>query len=270
MHPAPPYTHLQAHQLHFTSELGQLPITTTYLTGSLSTCLGWVYGNDAPINNHKNRKHLRNVIQQIISNFTRLLIKTTQQHRTASAYTTDTSITPYGPPREQQPPTYTPPDTGYVLYTDAALPGQNPHGIGLGAVLKYDNHIILEAWKYIPKSQLPPNISSTIAEYAACTFAIEEIVATTPPTSPINNLVHCMDNRAVPEQTAGDWNTNNVSTLQMTTRHRAARATARETGCILNIEMHWIPRAQNEKADHCANIAIRTRTTKTKLYPHAS
>ena len=255
--------HLQAHQLHFTSELGQLPITTTYLTGSLSTCLGWVYGNDAPINNHKNRKHLRNVIQQIISNFTRLLIKTTQQHRTASAYTTDTSITPYGPPREQQPPTYTPPDTGYVLYTDAALPGQNPHGIGLGAVLKYDNHIILEAWKYIPKSQLPPNISSTIAEYAACTFAIEEIVATTPPTSPINNLVHCMDNRAVPEQTAGDWNTNNVSTLQMTTRHRAARATARETGCILNIEMHWIPRAQNDKADRCASIAIRTRTTKT-------
>ena len=72
-----------------------------------------------------------------------------------------------------------------------------------------------------------------------------------------------MDNRAVPEQTAGDWNTNNVSTLQMTTRHRAARATARETGCILNIEMHWIPRAQNDKADRCASIAIRTRTTKT-------
>jgi ribonuclease HI len=256
----------EAREIFLASELSQTTTPATYVVGDLSTCLGWVYGNDGPILAHENRKKLLMDIQKIITLFTRLMIDAAKKCRPPLPQQKRNALRHL--PAPQEPPTVTPtqhPCTGYVLFTDAAVPTKNPHGIGIGVVLTYNAHPILEAWKYTPAAELPRDLTSTIGEAVAAVHGIELTTQTTQDI--VEHLVHCMDNKAVIEQTSGNWHSNTTSTLGIISRLRATNARAIGTGTVLKITQLWIPRSLNNRADQLAHIAITQRSTITHLYP---
>lgn len=251
----------QVQQLYTNSELAkhhQLP--TTYLQPSISTCLGWVYGNLTTLSMDANHKQHKTQIQKILTCYCKLLIDTAKK-----------TLLDHSPGQRNQiphfelppPPEIRIPTEGWTITSDAALNPDNPIGIGIGITIQYNATILLRKRKFIPAQSLPQPITSTIAEYAAATFGLETLDSISANNRCINNTpifsaVICIDNLNVPNQAVGEWNINNLPTLEAATAFRQIQTKLRTNQTIDSTPM-WIPRHLNHEADTLAKLALREK-----------